>query len=143
MLGKLTGEHKTDSSLNLTGRESRLLVVGGKLSSLAGNALEDVVDEGVHDGHTLLADTSVGVDLLEDLVDVGGVRFDALLALLLLAIGGGLDGLGRSLLGGCFSHGGNEKGRVVDEVDEINFVRGRRFWATDERISAPIFRQPV
>ena len=36
---------------------------------------------------------------------VGGVRFDALLAALLLAVGGGLLGsLGRGLLGWCFSH---------------------------------------
>ncbi len=46
------------------------------------------------------------MDLLEDLVDVGGLGFDALLAALLLALGGELRGsLGRSLLGWCFSHG--------------------------------------
>ena len=45
------------------------------------------------------------MDLLEHLVDVGGVGFNALLAALLLAVGGGLGGLGRSLLGGCLSHG--------------------------------------
>jgi hypothetical protein len=33
---------------------------------LSGNALEDVVDEGVQDGHRLVGDTSVGVDLLQD-----------------------------------------------------------------------------
>jgi hypothetical protein len=45
----------------------------------------------------------------EDLVDVGGVGFDTLLAVLLLAaLGGNLLGiLGRSLLGWCFRHGGN------------------------------------
>ena len=36
------------------------------------NPLKDVVDEGVEDQHGLVGDTSVGVDLLEDLVDVGG-----------------------------------------------------------------------
>jgi hypothetical protein len=102
MLGELTGKHETNGSLDLSG----LLVVGGKLSSLAGDALKDVTDERVHDTHPLLADTGVGVDLLEDLVDVGGVGFDALLAALLLALSGDLLGsLGRSLLGWCFSHG--------------------------------------
>ena len=33
---------------------------------LGGDALEDVVDEGVEDGHGAVGDTSVGVDLLED-----------------------------------------------------------------------------
>ena len=34
--------------------------------SLGSNALEDVVDEGVEDGHRLVGDTSIRVDLLED-----------------------------------------------------------------------------
>jgi len=106
VLGELTGKHETNGGLDLAGREGGLLVVGGKLSGLAGDALEDVVDERVHDAHPFLADAGVGVDLLEDLVDVGGVGFDALLAALLLVPGGDLLGsLGRSLLGWCFSHG--------------------------------------
>ncbi len=44
MLGKLTGQHVTDGGLDLTGREGHLLVVGGKLPSLASDALEDVVE---------------------------------------------------------------------------------------------------
>ena len=50
------------------------LVVTSKTSSFLGNTLEDVVDEGVHDGHGLVGDTSIGVYLLENLVDEGGVR---------------------------------------------------------------------
>lgn len=95
MLGKLTRKHEADGSLDFTGRKGGLLVVSGKLSSLGGDALEDIVDEGVHDGHTLLGDTGIGVDLLQDLVDVRGVSLDTLLGL------GGASGLlGRgSLLG--------------------------------------------
>ncbi len=106
MLGKFSGEHQTDGSLNLARGKSGLLVVGGKLSSLRGNALEDIIDEGVHDGHTLLGDTGVGVDLLEHLVDVGGVGFDTLFGAL-LGVGGLLGSLGRSLLGGGLGHVGN------------------------------------
>ena len=113
MLGEFTGEHEADSSLDLAGGKGGLLVVSGKLASLAGDALEDVLDEGVHDGHSLLADAGVGVDLLEHLVDVGGVGFRALLVALLLAVGGGLDGLGRGGFGGCFGHGGNERWEIV------------------------------
>jgi hypothetical protein len=106
VLGELTWKHETNSSLDLAGRESGLLIVGGKLSSLAGDALKDIIDERVHDAHPFLANAGVGVDLLQDLVDVGGVGFDALLAALLLALGGDLLGsLGRSLLRWCFSHG--------------------------------------
>ena len=104
VLGEFSREHETDGGLNLAGRESRLFVIGGELSSLTSNALEDVIDERVHDRHSLLADTGIGVDLLENLVDVGGVRFNALLALLFLALRLGGGGLGRGLLGGCFCH---------------------------------------
>ena len=41
------------------------------MRGLGGDALEDVVDERVEDEHGLVGDAGVGVDLLEDLVDVG------------------------------------------------------------------------
>ena len=44
-------------------------------AGLSGDTLEDVIHEGVHDGHSLARYTSVWVNLLEDLVDVDGVRF--------------------------------------------------------------------
>ena len=104
MLGELAGEHEADGRLDLAGREGGLLVVGGELARLAGDALEDVVDEGVHDRHSLLADAGVGVDLLEHLVDVGGVGLDALLAALLLVAGGGfLAALEGAFLEGVFA----------------------------------------
>ena len=81
MLGKFSRKHEADGGLDLTRRKGGLLVVGGKLSSLSGNAFEDIVDEGVHDGHTLLGDTGIGVNLLQDLVDVRGVALHSLLGL--------------------------------------------------------------
>ena len=50
----------------------------GQAGSLGGDALEDVVDERVHDGHGLAGDASVGVNLLQNLVDVDGVGFPPL-----------------------------------------------------------------
>ena len=95
VLGELTGEHEADGGLDLPGGEGGLLVVGGKLAGLGGDALEDVVDERVHDGHALLGDAGVGVDLLEDLVDVRRVALDALLP----GAASGLLGCLGSLLG--------------------------------------------
>jgi hypothetical protein len=66
VLGKFTGEDEADGGLDFTGRDSGLLGVGSKSRGLAGNALEDVVDERVEDGHGLVGDTSVRVDLLQD-----------------------------------------------------------------------------
>ena len=84
------------------------------LGSFTSDALEDVVDEGVHDGHRLVGDTSVGVDLLEDLVDVGGVGFlpglllvFSVLALLLSG------GLGRCLSSGLCVRNKEKYGKNV------------------------------
>jgi len=101
VLGEFTREHETDRGLDLAAAESRLLVVSGELSGFRGDALENVINETVHNGHSLLGDTSVGVNLLEHLVDVRRVRLHTLLRL------GGrsslLGCLGR-LLGGCLGH---------------------------------------
>ena len=109
MLGELTGEEESDGRLDLSGGESVLLVVSDQLGGLEGNLLEDVVDERVHDVHASLGDSSLGVDLLEDSVDVDGEGLGSSLlllvvsslldSLLLLGSGGSLGGSG-SFLGG-------------------------------------------
>jgi hypothetical protein len=71
---------------------------------LDGDAL--TVDEGVQDGHGTVGDTGVGVDLLEDLVDVGRVGLLAGLgALLLVARDGGGLLAGLLLLSGSLASG--------------------------------------
>jgi hypothetical protein len=55
------------------GQTTYLLVVAHKLASLVGDLVEDIHDEGVHDGHALGGDTRVRVHLLQHLVDVDGV----------------------------------------------------------------------
>ena len=99
VLGKLSGEEESDSGLDLSGGEGVLLVISDKLGSLVGDLLEDVIDEGVHDGHGSLGDTGLGMNLLEDSVDVDGEGFNSLLLL------GSLNGLslgGSSLSGGLW-----------------------------------------
>ena len=96
VLGELTGKKKTDSGLDLPRSDRRLLVVVRQATGLRGNALEDVVDERVHDGHSLAGDASVGVDLLQHLVDVDAVGLTTTtVALLLLSSIGGCLGLAR------------------------------------------------
>ena len=70
MLGQLTREHEAHGSLDLSGREGGLLVVTSKTRGLGSDSLEDIVDEGVHDAHASLGDASLGMHLLQDLVDV-------------------------------------------------------------------------
>ena len=101
MLGELTGKEEPDSSLDFPGGDGGPLVVVGQTGSLSGDPLEDVVDERVHDGHSLGGDTSVGVDLLQHLVDVDGIGFLSLLLLFLVASGTG--GLGLAGLLGSFA----------------------------------------
>jgi hypothetical protein len=63
VLGQLSWKDEADSSLDLPGGDCGLLVVASQLSGLSGNFLEDVINEGVQDGHGLRADSSVWVHL--------------------------------------------------------------------------------
>lgn len=115
VLGELSGEDEAHSGLDFSGGDGVLLVVPGKTTGLRGESLEDIVDEGVHDHHRLLGDTSVGVDLLQHLVDVGGIRgVVGLLAVGLLANSSLLGRLGLGCLMIRISNGaGNIKCKQV------------------------------
>lgn len=52
-----------DASVDMWRREVR---DGTRTGSLRGDTLKDIVHERVKDGHRLVRDTSIGVDLLED-----------------------------------------------------------------------------
>jgi hypothetical protein len=109
VLGQLSGKEEANSGLNLPGGQGVLLVVANKLARLGGDLVKQVVDEGVHHGHAAGGDAGVGVNLLQHLVDVGGVRLLAGLALLLalrLGLGDSLGGLGGGF-GGSSSFGGH------------------------------------
>ena len=75
VFSQLTRQKETNSCLDLPRGDGGFLVVVSQAGSLASDTLEDIVDEGVHDAHGLAGDTSVGMDLLHDLVDVDGVAF--------------------------------------------------------------------
>ena len=98
VLGQFTGEQETDSGLDFSARDGGPAVVVGKTGGLGSDALEDVVDERVHDAHGLAGDTSVGVHLLQHLVDVDAVALPPPPLPLLLSSSGCL-GLAGGLLG--------------------------------------------
>ena len=102
VLGQFTGQEQADSGLDLPGRDGLALVVMSEARCLSCDPLEDVVHERVHDGHSLGADTGIGVNLLQHLVDVDGVRLLPLLPAL-LAFSGGPAGLLSGLLFGFLS----------------------------------------
>ena len=101
MFGQFTGEEQSDSGLDLSGRDGLALVVMSEAGSLSCDPLEDVVHERVHDRHSLGADPGVGVHLLQDFVDVDGVRFLPLPLAFLVT--GGTSGLLSCLLFGFLS----------------------------------------
>ena len=109
VLGELTREEEPDSGLDLARGDGGPLVVVSQTGGLSGDPLEQVVDERVHDAHGLGGDTSVRVDLLQDLVDVDGIGLlPPLLLLLLVSLLDGLGGLARllsSLSGNLGGHG--------------------------------------
>ena len=122
MLGQLTGENQTNSSLDLTRRNGALLVVAGELRGLGGDALENVLHERVEDSHGLVRDTSVRVHLLEHTVNVGRVGLLADLARLLLVrrLRRGLRGLLGTLSRGLTSRGrglaGSRRGLLLSRL---------------------------
>ena len=98
VLGQLTRQQQTDGGLDLAGGDGGAAVVVSQTGGLGSDALEDVVDEGVHDAHGLGRDASVGMHLLQHLVDVDGVALPPSPSALLVR-GTGSLGLGHGLLG--------------------------------------------
>jgi len=63
------------SSLHLTASYCGSLVVVSKSWCFTCNSFEDIIDEAVHDAHSFARHTSVGVHLLQHLVDVDTIAF--------------------------------------------------------------------
>ena len=74
---QLSGKDELDCWLDFPWWESSSLVESNQLWSFSGDSVEGVVDEWVHDVHGFLGDSNVGVDLLEDFVDVDGEGLDS------------------------------------------------------------------
>merc|ERR1719470_581667 len=97
VLGELSRQEKSDRGLDLPGGDGGPLVVVSQSAGLCSNPLEQIIDKGVHDTHGLGGDTSVGVDLLQHLVDVDSVGLlpPCLLLLLLISLHNGLGSFAR------------------------------------------------
>ena len=85
VFGQFTGQKQPDGGLDLAGADGRFLIVVGKAGSFGSDALEDVVDERIHDAHGFAGDSSVRVNLLQHLVDVDSIAFLSLSPPLLLS----------------------------------------------------------
>ena len=126
VLGELSREDEADGSLDFARSDGLTLVGASKATGLNGDTLEDIIDEGIHNVHSALRNSSIVVNLLQNLVDEGTIRVIVSLAArgisgLLGDSGGLLDGSllsgglgGRSLLGGFSSL----STRGHDDVDE-------------------------
>ena len=77
MFGELTWKEKFDGRLNFPGGQSASPVVSDQLGRFGGEPVKSIINKGVHNVHGFLRDSDLGVDLLEDLVDVKGKRFDS------------------------------------------------------------------
>ena len=98
MLGQFTRQKETDGCLDLSAGDGGTLVVVSEAAGFGGDALKEVVHEGVHDGHGLAGDTSVGVHLFQHFVNVDAVALPPPPLLLLVPRSRGF-GLGDPLLG--------------------------------------------
>ena len=89
VLCQFSGEKEAHCGLHFTAADGRLLVVLTETGSFGGDAFENVVDEAVHDGHGATRNSSIWVDLLQNLVDVDAVALLPLPTPLLVGIGPG------------------------------------------------------
>lgn len=119
MLGQFTGQQESDSCLDFPTCNGGAFVVVRQAGSLGSDALEDVVHERVHDGHSFGGDSCVGVHLLQYLVDVDAVAFLPPALLLLVTLGNGLLGLS-SLLGSLSGSFGRHGGTVTRGAEREN-----------------------
>ncbi|KAJ1375193.1 Histone-fold [Sesbania bispinosa] len=146
VLGQFTGQQETDGSLDLPGGDGAPLVVVSQTARLGGDALEDVVDERVHDGHGLGGDTGVGVHLLEDFIDVNRVGLLPLALLLLISLGDILLGLARFFRGlsGSFGrHGDDLRAGLQFPVGRIHRLLRKGNYAERVGAGAPVYLAAV
>ena len=102
MLGEFSRKKELNGSLDLSGGKSVLLVVSDELAGFQSDSFVEIHDEGVHNVHGLLADTSFRVNLSKNSVDVDAEGFLSS-SLWGLLVTGGLWGLFLLFLGGSFS----------------------------------------
>ena len=142
MLGEFSWKEESDGGLDFSGRNGGFLVVLGESGGFVGDSLEDVGHERVHDGHGLGGDTGVGVNLLEDLVDVDGVRFLSLSSSLLLFSGWGSlldDSFLGSFGGGHFENSSlSLNGEVVSPSALFIATAGKRAESVDRCRARPL-----
>ncbi len=107
VFGQLSGQQQTHGGLDLSRCDGGALVVVSETRRFTGDALEDVVDERVHDPHRLRRDPGVRMNLLHHLVDVDSVALLPGLSALLSSFSGSLsDGLLGAFLGADFAGSG-------------------------------------
>ena len=75
--GEFSGEDQFNCGLNLSWWQGSSLVESDQLGSFSGDSVKGVVNERVHDVHGFLGDTNVGVNLLEDFIDIDGEGLDS------------------------------------------------------------------
>ena len=87
MFGQLTGQKQPDGGLDLAGAHGSPLGVFGQTGSFVRDTVKDIVDERVHDAHGFTGDTSVRMNLFQNLVNVRRISLLSLdFSLLLVAL---------------------------------------------------------
>ena len=73
MFGQFSRKQESNWSLNFSRGDRLPLVVVSKSRRFSSDSFEDVVHEGVHDAHRSARNTNVGMNLLQNLVDVATI----------------------------------------------------------------------
>jgi len=133
MIGQLAGQEKPNGHMDFAARDGGAVVVLRHTTRLCGYDLEDRVHKTVHDRHGFDGDLGIGMDLLQHLVDVDGVRLPSLFLPLFSNCAGRL-GLRRCFL--CPFWGRLRRHLLSSETDNLMGFRKdfRRFICVVERL---------
>ena len=89
VLGQLSWQDETDSSLHLSAGDGGSFIVVSQTGSLGSDPLKDIINEAVHDAHGFAGNTGVRVNLFQHFVDVDAIAFLPLPLLFLVPSTGG------------------------------------------------------
>ena len=139
VFSEFTRQEKTNSCLDLSWRDGRLLVVVSQTGSFSGDSLEDVVHEGVHDTHGFAGNTIIWMNLLHNFVEVDGVTLFTLASSFLVSTDSTfLAGL---LPFGCYWFGRHDVAFLSAFFELPSYCRSSTWEYENENKRTPIYTE--
>ena len=120
--GQFTGKKELHGSLDFPWTQGSSLIESHELAGFESDFIKGIIDEGVHDTHSLPWDTDLWVHLFQNLIDVESVSLDSPSSSLLCAFSFCLYSLDRLL---CLSNFSSQRSKMRVLVTGSNGFIGK------------------